>query len=104
MNFIVWYVAGGILGWLASVLMRTDGPLGMIVNVAVGMVGAVYAGWLISPLVGVSAMNQDHFSALSLVVALVGAAALLGVVGLFGRRALSERRRPPGAGQGHRAG
>jgi uncharacterized membrane protein YeaQ/YmgE (transglycosylase-associated protein family) len=73
MNLIVWLVVGGIIGWLASLLMRTDGQQGIILNVVVGIVGAVLGGWFISPLVGVSTINQGNLSLPSLAVSFVGA-------------------------------
>ena len=80
MNFIIWLVVGGIIGWLASMLMKTDGQQGIILNVVVGIVGAMLGGWLISPLVGVGTINQDSFSLPALVVSFIGAVILLAVV------------------------
>ena len=85
MNFIIWLVIGGIIGWLASMVMRTNGSQGMILNVVVGIVGAMLGGWLISPLVGVGTINQDNFSFGSMVVSFVGALILLAIVNLFTR-------------------
>ncbi len=89
MSLILWLVVGGIIGWLASVLMKTDGQQGIILNVVVGIVGAVLGGWFISPLVGVSTINQGNLSLESLVVSFVGAAILLAIVNLFRRRTLA---------------
>ena len=89
MNFIIWLVVGGVIGWLASIVMKTDGQQGIILNVIVGIVGAMLAGWLISPLVGVGTINQDNFSLPSLLVSFLGAAALLAIVNLFRRRSTS---------------
>ena len=69
-NFIIWLVIGGLIGWVASMLMRTDGQQGMFLNVVVGVVGAALGGWLISPLVGVPTINQGAFSVGALVVSL----------------------------------
>jgi uncharacterized membrane protein YeaQ/YmgE (transglycosylase-associated protein family) len=85
MNFIIWLVVGGVIGWLASLMMKTDGQQGIILNVVVGIVGAMLAGWLISPLVGVGTINQDTFSVPALVVSFVGASILLAVVNLIRR-------------------
>lgn len=87
MNFIIWLLVGGIIGWLASLLMKTDGQQGIILNVIVGIVGAMLGGWFISPLVGVGTINQDNFSLPALLVSLVGAAILLAIVNLFRRGA-----------------
>ena len=57
MNIIVWLVVGGVLGWLASLLMKTDGQQGIILNVIVGIAGAFIAGWFISPMVGMPSVS-----------------------------------------------
>lgn len=85
MNFIIWLVVGGLIGWVASMIMKTDGQQGIILNVVVGIVGAMLGGWLISPLVGVPTINQDAFSLPAMLVSLVGAIILLGIVNLFRR-------------------
>ena len=87
MNFIIWLVVGGVIGWLASIVMKTDGQQGLLLNVIVGIVGAVLGGWVISPLVGVGTTNQDNFSLGALLVSFVGAAILLAIVKLFRRSA-----------------
>jgi len=88
MNVIVWLVVGGVIGWLASMVMKTDKQQGILLNVVVGIVGAVVAGWVISPLVGAGTINQGNFSLPSLVVSFVGAVILLAVVNLFRRGAV----------------
>jgi len=85
MNFIIWLVVGGVIGWLASMLMKTNDQQGMVLNVVVGIVGALLGGWLISPLVGVGTINQSDFSLPGLVVSFIGAAILLAIVNLFRR-------------------
>jgi len=67
--------------------MQTDARQGIFLNVVVGIVGAVLGGWFLSPLVGVSTINQGSFSIASLVVSLVGAVALLAIVNLVRRGA-----------------
>lgn len=85
MNFIIWLVAGGVIGWLASMLMNTNDQQGMFLNVVVGILGAMLAGWFISPLIGVGTINQDNFSLPALLVSFAGAAVLLGIVNLVKR-------------------
>jgi uncharacterized membrane protein YeaQ/YmgE (transglycosylase-associated protein family) len=85
MNFIIWLVVGGLVGWVASMLMRTDAQQGVFLNVIVGIVGALLGGWLISPLVGVGTINQSNFSVGALVVSLIGAVILLAIVNLLRR-------------------
>ena len=85
MNLIIWLVVGGVIGWVASLMMKTDGQQGIFLNVIVGVVGAILAGGVISPLVGIGTINQDNFSLPSLLVSLVGAVVLLAIVNLMRR-------------------
>lgn len=85
MNFIIWLVVGGLIGWVASMLMRTDGQQGILLNVVVGIVGAFIGGWLLAPMFGVGTINQDNFSVGSLAVSLLGAVILLAIVNLVRR-------------------
>jgi len=85
MNFIIWIVIGGVIGWVASLIMRTDGQQGILLNVVVGIVGSLLGGWLISPLVGSATINQGDFSIAGLGVSLLGAVLLLAAVSLFRR-------------------
>ncbi len=85
MNFILWILVGGLIGWVASIVMRTDAQQGIFLNVIVGVVGALIAGWIISPLVGIPTINQDAFSLPALLVSLLAAIVLLGVVNLVRR-------------------
>lgn len=84
-NFIVWLIVGGVIGWIASMIMRTDAQQGVFLNVVVGIVGAMLAGWFISPMVGVATINQGAFSLGSLAVSLLGAVVLLAIVNLVRR-------------------
>lgn len=88
MNLIVWLVIGGIVGWLASLIMRTDAQQGILLNIVVGIVGALIAGWFISPLVGASTINAGNLSLAGLLVSLVGSILLLALVNLVRRGAV----------------
>jgi uncharacterized membrane protein YeaQ/YmgE (transglycosylase-associated protein family) len=83
MNLIVWLFVGGIIGWLASMVMRTDARQGVVLNVVVGIIGALLGGWLLSPLLGAGTINQNDFSLLGLLVSFGGAIILLLVVNLL---------------------
>jgi uncharacterized membrane protein YeaQ/YmgE (transglycosylase-associated protein family) len=85
MNFIIWLIVGGIIGWLASMIMKTDGQQGIILNVIVGIVGSFLGGWLIAPLLGTGTVNSGDFSIMGLVSSLIGAVILLAIVNLFRR-------------------
>ena len=84
MGFLVWLIVGGVVGWLASRIIRTDGHQGILLNVLGGIVGAFIGGWVISPLVGVGTINEG-ISIGSVLVSLVGAVILLAIVNLFRR-------------------
>ena len=85
MNFIIWIVVGGLIGWVASMIMKTNEQQGMFLNIVVGIVGSMLGGWLISPLLGAGTINQSDFSLGGLVVSLIGAVILLAIVNLFRR-------------------
>ena len=91
MNFIIWLIVGGIVGWVASLIMRTNGQQGLILNVIVGIVGAFVAGLLLTPLLGIGTINQSDFSLPAFIVSVVGAVILLAVVSLFQGRGLRRR-------------
>jgi uncharacterized membrane protein YeaQ/YmgE (transglycosylase-associated protein family) len=85
MNLIVWLVMGGLIGWLASLVMKTDAQQGLLLNIVVGIVGALVGGWLLSPLLGVGTINDNNFSIAALGVSFLGAIILLAIVNLFRR-------------------
>lgn len=87
MNLIIWLVVGGVIGWIASLIMKTDAQQGVVLNIVVGIVGALIGGWLLSPMVGAGTLNQGDFSLPGLLVSLAGAVILLFIVNLIRRRA-----------------
>ena len=84
MGILVWLMVGGVCGWLASIIMRTDAQQGILLNVIVGIVGALLAGFIISPMVGVGTINEG-ISVATFLVSLLGAVILLAIVNLFRR-------------------
>ena len=85
-NFIVWLLLGALIGWLASMVMRTNAQQGGLLNIVVGIVGAMLGGFLV-PLLGFggSNINNNDFSVSGLLVAFVGAVILLAIVNLAQR-------------------
>jgi len=81
MNLIIWLVVGGVIGWLASIVMKTNAQQGMVLNVVVGIIGAVLGGWLM----GRGTINNADLSLPSLLVSFVGAVVLLAIVNLIRR-------------------
>ena len=78
MGLIIWLIIGGIIGWLASLVMKTDGQQGIILNVVVGIIGSWLCGQFIAPLIGGSGI-------MGYVSAFIGAIILLAIVNLFRR-------------------
>jgi uncharacterized membrane protein YeaQ/YmgE (transglycosylase-associated protein family) len=85
MNFIIWIIAGAFVGWIASMIMRTNARQGLLMNIVVGIVGAFLGGLVLSPLFGVATINQRDFSMPALLVSLGGALLLLFIVQLVRR-------------------
>jgi uncharacterized membrane protein YeaQ/YmgE (transglycosylase-associated protein family) len=88
MNIIVWLIVGGIVGWVASLVMRTDAQQGWLLNIIVGIVGAFLGGLIFAPMFGTGTINEGQFSVGSLMVSLAGAVILLAIVNLVRRRAI----------------
>ena len=85
-NFILWLLFGALVGWLASLVMRTDAQQGTLLNIVVGIVGAFLGGLVFSMLgIGGSNINNSDFSLSALVVSFIGAVILLGIVNLVRR-------------------
>jgi uncharacterized membrane protein YeaQ/YmgE (transglycosylase-associated protein family) len=87
-NFIVWLIVGGVLGWLASIVMRTDAHQGVGLNIVVGIIGAYVGGLLISPMLGAGTINSSDFSLSGLLVSFLGAVILLAIVNMVRRGAV----------------
>lgn len=85
MTLILVLIVGGIIGWLASIVMRTDAQQGILLNVVVGIVGAFIAGALVTPLIGGAPITSGSFDVLSLFASFLGAVILLAIVNLFRR-------------------
>jgi uncharacterized membrane protein YeaQ/YmgE (transglycosylase-associated protein family) len=83
-GIIVWLVVGGIVGWLASLIMRTDAQQGVLLNIVVGIVGAFIGGMIFSR----GNINEAPLSVTAFIVSLIGAVILLGIVNLFRRGSL----------------
>lgn len=85
MTLVLILIVGGVIGWLASLVMRTDGQQGIFLNVVVGIVGALIAGVLVTPLFGGAPITSGSFDIMSLVVSFLGAVILLAIINLFRR-------------------
>jgi uncharacterized membrane protein YeaQ/YmgE (transglycosylase-associated protein family) len=85
MNLILWLIIGGLIGWIASLIMRTDAQQNIFLNIIVGIVGALLAGFLLTPLLGIGTINQSNFSLPALLVSLLGSIILLAIINLFRR-------------------
>ena len=88
MGLILALIIGGVIGWLASIVMRTDAQQGILLNVVVGIVGSLLGALLLAPLLGGGSLLAGALDIRSLLVAFLGAIILLAVVNLFRRGAV----------------
>lgn len=77
MGIIFWIIFGALVGWIASMIMKTNAEQGAILNIVVGIVGAVLGGWLMSFFGG---SGVSGFNFYSFVVAIIGAVVLIAIV------------------------
>jgi len=82
-NFLIWIIVGAVIGWVASLIMRTNSRQGLIADIIVGIVGAFIGGYFLSPIFNVSTINEGNFSLPALLVSLGGAVILLAISKLF---------------------
>jgi len=80
-GFIVWIIVGGIVGWLASLIMRTDAQQGVLLNIVVGIVGAFIANLIFNG----GSINQAPLDVRAFIISLIGAIILLAIVNLVRR-------------------
>ena len=81
MNLIIWLVIGALVGWLASMVMNTDARQGALLNIVVGIIGAMIGGFLL----GGPTINSNALNLTAILVSFVGAVVLLAIVNLVTR-------------------
>jgi len=77
MGIIAWIILGGLAGWIASIIMRTNAEQGMFMNIIVGIIGALIGGFIVQLLGG---PDVSGFDLSSLLVATFGAVVFLAIV------------------------
>lgn len=87
-NSIIWVIFGGLIGWVASMTLNKNAPQSIFINISVGIVGALVAGGLLTPLVGITNVSRNNFSTAALGVSLLGAVVLLVLLNSFQRNVL----------------
>jgi len=85
MDLIILLIVGGVIGWLASLVMRTDAQQGIFLNIVVGIVGSALAGLIVTPLIGAPSITAGGLTVASFIVSLLGAIILLAIVNLVRR-------------------
>lgn len=85
MGILIWLIVGGVIGWLASLIMRRDAQQGILLNIVVGIVGSFIGGFLLAPMLGSGTANTGDFSIPGLLASLGGAVVLLLIVNLITR-------------------
>ncbi len=82
-NIVIWLLAGGLIGWVASMIMRTA-PQGVLLNVGLGVFGAALGGWVVAPMVGIATGGDGAaFNGGAFIIALIGSVTLLGLINLL---------------------
>jgi uncharacterized membrane protein YeaQ/YmgE (transglycosylase-associated protein family) len=94
LNIVVWLAVGMVVGAVAGLLMRHDEDAAVFPNVIVGVVGALAAGWWVSPLLGVRVTHPGVFNFGALALSLLGAVGLLAVVSVVRQRPRDEAGEP----------
>jgi len=79
MNLIIYLIAGAIVGYVASRIMNTNSQQGTMMDIVVGVVGALLAGYFLSPLFGIGTIN-DAITLPTMLVTLLGSVILLWIV------------------------
>lgn len=87
MGILITLILGGLVGWLASIVMWRDGQLGVFGNIVVGILGAVIANWFIAPFLGYHA-TINNLDLIGLFIAFLGACGILAIVNLLTRRSV----------------
>lgn len=82
MGILLWIIFGGLVGWIASMVMGTDPEQGIFLNIVIGIIGAVIGGWIMS---SVGQTGVSGFNLYSFIVALIGSVILIGLVKLVRR-------------------
>lgn len=88
MGILILLIVGGLIGWVASMIMRTDAQQGIILNVVVGIVGALLAGFIVTPFIGGAPITSGVINIQSILVSLLGAVVLLAIVNMVRRGAV----------------
>lgn len=86
MNIIIYLIAGAVVGYVASRIMKTNSQQGPLLDIVVGIVGAVVAGYVVSPLLGIGSIN-DAITIPTLLVSVLGAVIVLWVYRMVTRPA-----------------
>ena len=79
MSFLIAIIIGGIIGWLSSIIMKTNAQMGLVANIVVGVVGSVLGHWAAGAL-GIAAFGSMG----SFIISLVGAVILIAILRAMG--------------------
>ena len=77
MGWIIAILVGALVGWLASIVMKTDAQQGPILNIVIGIVGATLARWLFGDVLGIGGVAAGTFSVTGILWGLMGAIVLI---------------------------
>lgn len=90
MGLIITLIVGALIGWIASMIMKTDAEQGALMNIVVGIIGSFLGKWIFGDLLGIGTADAaGSFSLMGIIWGIVGAVILLAIVGMFRRRSVS---------------
>lgn len=85
MDWIIAIIMGGIIGWIASIVMKTDAQQGIFLNIIVGCLGSILGRFLFGGMLGGGHLRGNAFDPMTLLTALLGAVLLLAIINLVKR-------------------
>jgi phospholipid transport system substrate-binding protein len=91
MNYVLWLIAGGLLGWLTSILMGRSARKGILLNVLIASVGAFLLGLFLTPLFDLTLATVNHFNLPAMLISLLGALVVLPIFNHFRHRKCKDR-------------
>lgn len=85
LDLVIALAIGGVIGWLASILMKRDASMGILMNIVVGCVGSIVGRFFLGTFLGGGSLRGDAFDPMTLLTAFIGAIVLLGIANLVQR-------------------
>ena len=86
MNIAMWVLAGGVIGWMGFAMLNANQERGMVLSIIIGVLGGLFGGNVLAPMLGAVTDTPNDFSLFSMVIAMTSAAACLAIGNLVSNR------------------